>query len=122
MKICISSSGSNKDSLVDARFGRCQYFAIYDGKNFNFIKNETLQTTRGAGIAAAQKVTDLDCEILITGNIGPNAFNVLQATGVKVFTSVFGKTVMKALRDYQEGKLIQTKVSTGGFGRGKRWQ
>lgn len=128
MKICISSTGPDKNSAVDPRFGRCQYFAIYDAEKFDFVKNEAWQAPRGAGIAATQQLVDLGCQVLITGNVGPNAFYALQAAGIKVFTGAFGKKVGEALMDYREGKLSQAQAPTGrfgfgrGFGRGRRWQ
>ena len=32
MKIAIASSGKTIDSMVDERFGRAAYFAVYDDK------------------------------------------------------------------------------------------
>ena len=124
MKICISSSGSSKDSPVDPRFGRCQYFAVYDGEKFDFVKNEAWRAPRGAGIAATQKVADLSCQVVITGNVGPNAFYALQSAGIKVCTGVFGKTVKEALKEFREGKLSEVQMPTRrfgfGMGRGRR--
>lgn len=35
MKICVSSTGKEKNSPVDVRFGRCRYFMIYDTEKKN---------------------------------------------------------------------------------------
>jgi len=129
MKICVSSSGPSENSQVSPTFGRCPYFVIFDDKEekLGLVKNESWQAPRGAGIAAAQRVSDLGCQALITGNVGPNAFYALKAARIKVFTSGFGKTVRDVLKDYKEDKLSELQVPTGrfGFGRGKggrrRW-
>ena len=33
MKIAISSAGQNKESFLDKRFGRCNYFLIFNTEN-----------------------------------------------------------------------------------------
>jgi len=56
MKIAISSSGTSLDSNVDPRFGRCQYYIIYDTNtdSFEYVDNESRQAMGGAGIQASQ--------------------------------------------------------------------
>ncbi|TET61977.1 hypothetical protein E3J48_05015 [Candidatus Aerophobetes bacterium] len=36
MKIAVSSTGQDLNALVDARFGRCQYFVIVDPETMEF--------------------------------------------------------------------------------------
>jgi predicted Fe-Mo cluster-binding NifX family protein len=109
MKICISSTGKNLDAVVDQRFGRCQYFLIVDTETMKVksISNEGTLSSGGAGIQAAQIVTKEDVESVITGNIGPNAFQILQAAGIKVFTGADG-TVKDVIEKYKSGKLQET--------------
>lgn len=131
MKICIASAGVNEDSQVSPVFGRCPYFAVFDEKTkeFTIVKNESREAHRGAGVAAAQKVSDLGCKAAIAGNFGPNAVNVLNASGIKIFRG-FGITVKEAFEQYQAGKLKEITAATtasfgrgfgGGRGRGGRW-
>ena len=120
MKICISSTGPSENSQVSPVFGRCSYFLIFDEKEEKsaVVKNEAWQAPRGAGIAAAQKISDLGCQVLITGNIGPRAFWVLEHGGVKIYGCSLSKTVKEVLADFQKGKLTEIKTATGRFGRG----
>ena len=87
MKIGISSTGKDMSSLLDARFGRCSYFVIHDMQtNTNiFIDNSAKTASGGAGTAAAQEMIDQDVEVVITGNMGPNAFNVFKNSEIRVF-------------------------------------
>jgi len=123
LKICITSSGENLGSPVNPRFGRCPYLLVVDTetKNVEAIANTGVQATRGAGIAAAQTIADAGCEVVISGNVGPNAFYALSQSGIKVFVGAFGKTCEEALRAYNDGELQEASVETargGGFGRG----
>lgn len=109
MKICISSTGENLDAVVDQRFGRCQYFLIVDTETMKVktISNEATLSSGGAGIQAAQIVTKEEVDTVITGNIGPNAFQILQAAGIKIYTSAEG-TIKEAIENYKNGKLKET--------------
>ena len=109
MKICISSTGKDLDAFVDQRFGRCQYFLIFDTETMNVktISNESMLSSGGAGIQAAQSVIKEDIDFVITGNIGPNAFQILQAAGIKVYIVTEG-TVKDAIDNYKNGKLEET--------------
>ena len=133
MKICISSTGPNLDSPVDPRFGRCQHFLIIDeeGKLIKSMPNEGVRAMRGAGITAAQLVANEKVQVIITGNIGPNAFGALKTSGIKIYTGIFGMTAKQALDKYNSGELKETNVATGpgqfdrgpgsGRGRGRSW-
>jgi len=75
------------------------------------MPNEAIAAPGGAGIQAAQTVVNKGVDVLISGNIGPNAFQVLSAAGVKVVTGAYG-TVKEAVEMYKNGKLNETGVST----------
>jgi len=50
-------------------------------------------------------------DVVISGNIGPNAFQVLSTAGVKIATGAYG-TVQEATEMYKSGKLGETGAST----------
>ena len=105
MKICISSLGDSLESEVDPRFGRCQYFIIYDVDNDSFesVKNENVIARGGAGIQSAQLVASKGVEVVLTGNVGPNAYQTLEAAGVEVITGVSGK-IKEVVDRYKNGE------------------
>ena len=88
MKVGITSNGENLDSDIDQRFGRCKYFIIVDTETMDFeaLSNENMMASGGAGIQAAQTIANKGVEAVITGNIGPNAFQTLAAAGIKIYT------------------------------------
>ena len=107
MKIAITSEGRTLDSAVDPRFGRCGYFLIIDTDTdkVEALQNPGTQQTGGAGIQAGQLMASKGVEVVLTGNMGPNAFQVIQSAGIKVVTGVSGK-ISEALQAYKDGKLL----------------
>ena len=105
MKICVTSQGDNLDSQVDPRFGRCQYFIIADTETLEFeaIENPNISAMGGAGIQSAQLVAGKQVKAVVTGNVGPNAFQTLQAGGVEVVTDASG-SVKEAVEKYKKGE------------------
>ena len=122
MKIAVSAIAPDLDAEVDPRFGRCQYFIIVDPETMQFeaIENSSAIASGGAGISAAQTIASKRVEAILTGNCGPNAYQVLSPAGIKVITGVSGK-VQDAVQDYKAGKYqasSQPNVS-GHFGMGR---
>ena len=126
MKICVTSMGDNLDSDVDPRFGRCKYFLIIDTDSMNVesVSNDGMMASGGAGIQAAQMVAKTGAGTVITGNVGPNAFQTLTAAGVKVITGVNG-SIKDVVDKFNRGKLEKTETPSvrshfgiGGTGRG----
>jgi len=106
MKLCITSEDKTLDSKIDARFGRCKYFIIVDTDTLEFeaIGNPNIESMGGAGIQSAQLVAAKQVKAVVTGNVGPNAFQTLQAAGIEVFTNAFG-TIKEALEKYKKGEF-----------------
>jgi len=105
MKLCISSTKNDLDASVDPRFGRCQYFLFVDTGTMKFeaVGNPAFTAGGGAGIQAAQAVVNKGANAVITGNVGPNAFQALQAGGVKIITGAQG-TVKDVVERFNKGE------------------
>ncbi len=110
MRICVTSQGDNLDSQVDPRFGRCQYFIFIDTDNLDSeaIKNPNVEAMGGAGIQSGQLVSGKQVKAVLTGNVGPNAFQTLQAAGVEVVTGASG-SVKEAVEKYRKGEFKSTQ-------------
>lgn len=137
MKICVTATGKNINAELDSRFGRCPYFVIVDPETmeFNAIDNPAASASGGAGIQAAQSISDKEISVLLTGKVGPNAFPILSAAGIKVMEGASG-SVADAVDQYKQGQLEETSAPTaeahasmaapgrgmGGRGRGGRKQ
>ena len=106
MAIAVSAAGTSLEADVDPRFGRCQYFILVDPETMEFeaLENSSAMAAGGAGIATAQMVVEKGVEAVLTGNCGPNAYQVLSAAGVQVITGASGK-IKDAVEAYRYGKL-----------------
>ena len=118
-RICITSQGGNLDSQIDPRFGRCQYFIMVDPETMEFeaVQNPNIATTGGAGIQSAQLISGKGIGIVLTGNVGPNAYTTLHSAGVKIATGVTG-SVKDAIEKYKRGEITIADSPTvpGHFG------
>jgi predicted Fe-Mo cluster-binding NifX family protein len=121
MKIAVSATGPSLDAEVDPRFGRCQHFIIVDLETLEFeaVDNTSAMASGGAGISAAQAIVGKGVEAVLTGNCGPNAYQVLSASGVKLITGVSGK-VKNAVQQYKLGTFATAQQPNvpGHFGTG----
>ncbi len=106
MKVCISSTNNDLEASVDPRFGRCQYFLFVDTETMNFeaVGNPAFIAGGGAGIQAAQFVVNKGAKVVLTGDVGPNAFQALQAGGVKIVTGTQG-LVKDVIERFNKGEL-----------------
>jgi predicted Fe-Mo cluster-binding NifX family protein len=113
MKVAVSATGKDLNSLIDPRFGRCQYFIFVDPETMEFevLENEGLMASGGAGVQAAQMVAQKGANILITGNLGPNAASALSASGIKVHL-VSGGTIREVTEAFKAGKLQEASGAT----------
>lgn len=123
MKLAVSTSGKDLSSLVEPRFGRCPNFLIVDTETMKFevVPNTAVGSAHGAGIAAAQLVASMGAKAVLTGNVGPNAYSALSASGIKIVTGVSG-AVGDAIKRFSSGDYPSTGGPTvgGHFGTGRR--
>ena len=92
MKICITSHGNNLESEIDSRFGRAEYFIIYDTntKEFEAIHNENTSEGSGVGVKTGQLIADNNVDMVYTGHVGPKAASALNAANVKYTEHISG--------------------------------
>jgi predicted Fe-Mo cluster-binding NifX family protein/ferredoxin len=106
MKIAVTSTGPTLDDNVEARFGRCPYFLIIDTDTIQFeaIENPNIALGGGAGIQSAQLMSQKGVTAILTGNCGPNAYNVFGQAGIQVIVGVSGP-VRNAVEQFKTGAL-----------------
>jgi predicted Fe-Mo cluster-binding NifX family protein len=134
MRIAVSATGPTLDVEVDPRFGRCPYFIIAEPETMEFevLDNSSAVAAGGAGISASQAIAGKGVQVVLTGNCGPNAYQVLSSAGIRVITGVSG-SVKDAIEGYRSGKFQTSAAANvpdhfgmgaspsmgGGFGTGR---
>lgn len=106
MRIVVSAQEGSLDAPISAVFGRCPAFVIIDTATMQFeaVPNPAISQGGGAGVQSAQWVVNSGARAVLTGNLGPNAFAVLQAAGVPGYLVSEG-TVRQAVEAFQSGRL-----------------
>jgi predicted Fe-Mo cluster-binding NifX family protein len=105
-KIAVSSIGDRLESVIDPRFGRCNYFVIVDTETMEFkaVPNPAVDVAGGAGIQAAQAVTAEGVSTVVTGAVGPHAMTALNAAGKEILSGTPG-TVRQNIDAFTRGDL-----------------
>ncbi|MBN1247158.1 MAG: NifB/NifX family molybdenum-iron cluster-binding protein [Anaerolineae bacterium] len=121
MKVAVSAVSEGVQAPVDQRFGRCTYFVFVDTDTGEAVSrvNNAVASGHGAGVQAAQFVVQEGAEAVISGRVGPNAFQVLTAAGVQVCQST-SQTVAAAVEAFRSGELVVVGGPTGPAHAGSR--
>ena len=106
MRIVVSAQGENLDAPASPVFGRCPIYIFVDSETMQFeaMPNPAMNQGGGAGIQAAQFVVERGAQAVLTGNLGPNAFNVLAAAGVPGYLVPEG-TVRQSVDAFKAGQV-----------------
>jgi len=86
MKVAITSNGNTLESKLDQRFGRCQYFTVYDTdtKGIEFIPNPNKDAEEGAGPASVQLVASRGVQKVISGEFGIKIKSLLDSLKIQM--------------------------------------
>jgi predicted Fe-Mo cluster-binding NifX family protein len=110
MKVCVTSKGATLDSPTEERFGRAPYFIIVESENGSFeaIPNSYADGSGGVGPKAAQILIEHNVKALISGLVGGNAREVLNAAGIAMYTYNAGGSVKDAIDQFNNNILIRS--------------
>ena len=114
--IAISSEGPSLEDRVDSRYGRAGGFVIAtfsDGDLqsepiISYLDNGDAQImAQGAGIATTEHLADAVVSTVLSGFVGPKAFEALRAAGIGVIQDMDNMSVGEALDRYRQGLCHQ---------------
>ena len=125
-RIAVAANEPSLSSQVAPRFGTASYFLIIDPQRSTLLKsipNSVVQDDyRGFGIRAAQLVSRENVEAVITGGIGPQAFDALALYNVRIFDARgFDGNVAEVIQLYNQNRLTELfnpTIPGTGYGRG----
>jgi len=116
MKIAITTQTGNLDSPSHPRFGRALHFVIVDAEteDWEAYANPARDASGGAGVQAAQFISERGAHVVISGDFGPKAYNALAAGGLQMFLAPANKdlTARDLLKRFQQGQLEQVSTPT----------
>jgi predicted Fe-Mo cluster-binding NifX family protein len=110
MKIAIPTTQAK---TVDAHFGHCEFYTIFTiGDQKQVINSETLASPQGCGcksnIAAVLK--EKGVKVMLAGNIGMGAINVLSNHGINVIRGCAGD-VGGVVSKYLNNQLVDSGLT-----------
>ena len=111
MKLAISADGPQLEAQLDARYGRCAYFIFVDTEThaWEASPNPAIDARGGAGTQAAQFIANQGAQAVISGHFGPNAFEALDAAGIKMYAAAAGR-VESVVEEFSSGQLRKVTV------------
>ena len=110
MKVAVTAAGKTPEDPVDQRLGRAQGFILFgEDDSWQYVDNRpNVEALSGAGVQAAQDLADRGVAAVVTGHVGPKAYSVLSAAGIKVYIGASG-TVKEAYEAYKAGRLQEAQ-------------
>ncbi|NOZ96005.1 MAG: dinitrogenase iron-molybdenum cofactor biosynthesis protein [Acidobacteria bacterium] len=117
MKVCVTAQGQGLDAPVDPRFGRAGAFVLVDTETMTAetLESSSADSNHGAGVNAGMTLARSGVRALLTGHVGPKAFDVLMAAGIDVHTGASG-TVRDAVTAFLDGTLPKATGADAGNG------
>lgn len=96
MKVAIPT----RDGHVDDHFGHCHHYTIFTIEDRNIIAQEELPSPEGCGCKSgiAAVLAQMGVEVMLVGNMGQGAKNVLEKHGIRVIRGCAGpiETLIKS--------------------------
>jgi predicted Fe-Mo cluster-binding NifX family protein len=107
MKIALPS----RQNQVDEHFGHCEYFTVFtvDDKK-EILSEETVSPSADCGCKSniAQTLAQMGVQMMLAGNMGQGAVNVLNGCGINVLRGCSG-----GVREVAEQWLAGTLADSG---------
>jgi len=107
MKIALPSRGNK----IDDHFGHCEQFTVYTIDNKQITATENVPSPNGCGCKSniASVLASMGVTIVLAGNMGEGAVNVLKTSGIDVVRGCAGDTKQVAL-EWIAGNVVDNKI------------
>lgn len=107
MKIALPT----RQNLIDGHFGHCEYFTVFtvDNNSKEIITQETIASPEGCGCKSniASILAEMGVTVMLAGNMGGGAVNVLNSAGIEVLRGCSGDVKEVALK-WLGGSLVDS--------------
>ncbi len=109
MKIALPSN----ENQVDAHFGHCEYFTVFTTNDKNeIVSEEKVSSAAGCGCKSniVHTLSQMGVDLMLAGNMGDGAVNVLNSFGIKVLRGCSGD-VKAVTKKWLEGSMEDSGLS-----------
>ena len=108
MKIALPT----RQNQIDDHFGHCEYFTVFTIENKEMVAEEIVTSPEGCGCKSniAEQLGQMNVTVMLAGNMGEGAVNVLNRSGIKVIRGCSGNVKEVALA-YINGTLVDSGVA-----------
>ena len=108
MKIALPT----RDGKIDDHFGHCDHFTVATVTNGVVEAKERVESPVGCGCKSdiAPRLAEMGVRILLGGNMGDGARNVLNSNGIQVFRGCTGN-VDDVINAYIAGKIEDVQIA-----------
>ena len=106
MKIAVPTTQTN---IVDAHFGHCEYYTVFTVDGSEIIKTEIVESPQGCGCKSniVSVLKEMGVEVMLAGNMGGGAVNVLNSNGITVYRGCDGD-VKNLVEEFIKGELVDS--------------
>lgn len=111
MKIAVPTRGN----LVDDHFGHCEAYTVFTLNEQNKVeKSEILPSPQGCGCKSniASVLREQGVKIMLAGNMGNGALNVLNTQGIQVYRGCSGDVNM-LVEDFLSNQIKDSGTGCG---------
>lgn len=108
MKVAVPT----RNGQVDDHFGHCEYYTIFQIENRKVVNEESVKSPDGCGCKSdiAPRLAQMGVKIMLAGNMGMGALNVLNLHGIEVMRGCSGD-VKAVVNSY-----LENNITDSGFG------
>lgn len=108
MKIALPT----RNGKIDSHFGHCEYYTIVEiNENNEIVSKNTLESPVGCGCKSniAYTLSELGVKLLLAGNMGQGAVNVLSSQNINVIRGCSGD-VDEVVKLWIQGQIKDSSI------------
>ncbi|MFP4624420.1 MAG: NifB/NifX family molybdenum-iron cluster-binding protein, partial [Gemmatimonadota bacterium] len=117
--IAVTVTSPDLDAGLEPRFGRAPHVVLVDPETMEWeaLDNPAWQASGGAGVQAAQLLSERKVSAVVSGEFGPNAHAALEAAGIVMHRCREAVTAREAVERVKRGETAApVEAEVGGAG------
>jgi len=106
MKLAVPTTHDNQ---VDSHFGHCEFFTVFTVEDSEIKNSQIVESPEGCGCKSniASVLREMGVEIMLAGNIGGGAVNVLNNNGIAVIRGCEGDAT-SLVNNFITGEVVDS--------------